>query len=520
MFNTFISLLFLAPAVLSVPLNNQSTPDVKGSSNFQDCLNTGKVPYRTQSSYDFSQYASPYNTRLPWKPAVIVLPTTAQHVSSAVICAGQASLKVQPKSGGHSYASFGLGGQDGSMVIDMEFFQNITVDSATHIASVGTGVRLGNLALGIYNQGQRALPHGTCPGVGLGGHATHGGFGYSSRNWGLTLDTIVGMDVVLANGSQVSVTNASNPDLWYALRGAASDFAIVTTFHLQTQPAPAQIVNWQYNLPNMFSSASSSANYMAHIQSFALNPTFVDRNLGLGMYMDGTTFYVSGTYFGTLQDFESRLVPELLRGLPSPIWNNTHSESWLDSLSALANYAPLQQPLTGYNQHDDFYAKSVVTPAAEPLSLAAMTSYFQYMISNGVNNMLGSGNSWFSIMNLYGGPDSQINAVPADSSAYADRSALWVMQHYTRTTNTNGQFPGNEIPFLDGLNDALEKAQSAQNGGNATFGAYQNYVDPILSASQAHSLYYGDATYQRLLGIKNSVDPGRVLMNPQSVGQS
>ncbi len=431
------------------------------------------------------------------------------------------------------------------MVIDMESFQNIAVDPATQIASIGTGVRLGNVATGIYNQGKRALPHGTCPGVGLGGHATHGGFGYSSRAWGLTLDTIVGMDAILANGTQVSITKDSNADLWFALRGAASDFAIITTFHLQTQPAPDQVVNWQYNLPNMFTSASTSANYMAHIQSFALNPQLVDRHLGLGMYIDGNTFYVSGTYFGTLSDFETRLVPELLRGLPAPVWNNTYSKSWLDSLSMLANYAPLQQPLTGYSQHDDFFAKSVVTPAADPLSLAAMTNYFAYMIANGTSSSSSSssnGNSWFSIMNLYGGPDSQINAVPIDSSAYSDRDALWVVQHYARTTSSNTgspAFPDSEVAFLDGLNTALQlqqpmappppqqpqpQPQNAGGGGQAAaaaaFRAYQNYVDPTLSATQAHSLYYGDETYARLLGIKDQVDPGRVLMNPQSVGAS
>ena len=87
------------------------------------------------------------------------------------------------------------------MVIDLEGFQEISVDPGTWIATVGGGVRLGNLALGIFNQSTpRALPHGTCPGVGLGGHATHGGYGHDSRMWGLTLDTIVGLDVVLANG--------------------------------------------------------------------------------------------------------------------------------------------------------------------------------------------------------------------------------------------------------------------------------------------------------------------------------
>ena len=100
------------------------------------------------------------------------------------------------------------------MVVDLENFQDINVDT-NGVATVGAGVRLGNLALGIYNQAQRALPHGTCPGVGIGGHFTHGGYGYDSRKWGLALDTIVGLDVVLANGSFVHTTSTAYPDLYY-----------------------------------------------------------------------------------------------------------------------------------------------------------------------------------------------------------------------------------------------------------------------------------------------------------------
>ena len=61
------------------------------------------------------------------------------------------------------------------MVIGLESFQNISVDG-TGVVTVGGGVGLGNLTLGLYKQGGRALPHGDCPGVGIGGHATHGGY--------------------------------------------------------------------------------------------------------------------------------------------------------------------------------------------------------------------------------------------------------------------------------------------------------------------------------------------------------
>lgn len=132
------------------------------------------------------------------------------------MCASNNGVKVQAKSGGHSYASYGFGGQSGSMTIDLESFQEITL-GPDFTVKVGGGVRLGNLALGIYNKNnaKRALPHGTCPGVGVGGHATHGGFGYSSRDWGLALDTITAMDVVLANGSSIHTTRTSYPDIFY-----------------------------------------------------------------------------------------------------------------------------------------------------------------------------------------------------------------------------------------------------------------------------------------------------------------
>lgn len=179
-----------------------------------DCLTQGNVPIRLISSSDFAQRSKTYNLRLQWTPAVIVLPTTVQHIQDAVVCANQNGVKVQAKSGGHSYASFSSGGQNGSMMIDLENFQEITMNDQ-FIAKVGPGVRLGNLALSIYNQHKRALSHGTCPAVGLGGHATHGGYGLVARAWGLTLDAITAMDVVLANGSSIHTTPTSYPDIYY-----------------------------------------------------------------------------------------------------------------------------------------------------------------------------------------------------------------------------------------------------------------------------------------------------------------
>jgi len=108
-------------------------------------------------------------------------------VSFSIICAAASGLKIQAKSGGHSYASFSSGGKNGSLIIDLRAFNEIELHDETGIATVGTGVRLGNLALGLFERGKRAVPHGVCPGVGIGGHFTHGGYGYPARLWGCML---------------------------------------------------------------------------------------------------------------------------------------------------------------------------------------------------------------------------------------------------------------------------------------------------------------------------------------------
>ena len=473
-----------------------------------DCLAAKNVPTVYAPSSAFGQLAEPFNLRLQYIPAVIVLPTSTQDIANAVLCAAQNNVKVQAKSGGHSYASFSSGGQDGSMVIDLENFQDISVDESG-IAQIGGGVRLGDMVLAIHNQSQRALPHGTCPGIGIGGHASHGGFGYTSRLWGITLDTIVALDVVLANGSFIHATETTYPDIYYALRGAADSFGIITTFHLQTQPSPASVVNWAYTLPGMYNSVAAPTAAFTHIQNFALNASVVDGKLGFGVHLDGQSFSISGTYLGDLETFTNAIAPALLSGLPTPSSSSIQAVDWITSLSLLASPNTLQQPTLGYNLHDDFFAKSLVVPSSAPLTTHALNSYFSYIIENGVNLP----SPWFSIINLYGGPDSKINIPSPSSSAYSDRTALWVLQHYGDTTDTADPFPPGTLNFINGLNTAIPSAMP-----DTTFGAYLNYVDPSLTAAQAHNLYYGADTYAKLLAIKQVVDPGQVFWNPQSIG--
>lgn len=144
-----------------------------------------------------------------------VFRTSVQDVQVAVKCGASTQTPVVARSGGHSYAAYGLGGQDGSLVIDLAALKSITFANDNQQATVQTGNRLGDVGVSLWNNGQKALPHGTCPNVGSGGHTSYGGYGFFSRVGGLLLDRVASAEVVLANGTVVTASKDSNTDLFW-----------------------------------------------------------------------------------------------------------------------------------------------------------------------------------------------------------------------------------------------------------------------------------------------------------------
>jgi hypothetical protein len=125
-----------------------------------------------------------------------------------------------------------------------------------------------------------------------------------------------------------------------------------------------------------------------------------------------------------LDHFNSVTFPKLLAPFPTPVSSSVTPFGWIDALNNIAGGETLEEPLYGYDAHDTFYAKSVVTKNDMPLTEDQLTSFWSYVINQGSN----APSPWFSIINLYGGPGSQINVPSPNSSAYSDRDALWVLQ--------------------------------------------------------------------------------------------
>ncbi len=160
-------------------------------------------------------------------PALIVQPSGAADVASAVTFARDNDLLVAVKCGGHSFS--GKSTCDGGMQIDLSLMRGARVDRANKRAYVAGGSLLGDLD-------HEAMAHGlvttagTVSHTGVGGLSLGGGFGRLARKHGLTLDNIKSVDIVTADGKLRHASADENPDLFWGVRGGGGNFGVVTNF--------------------------------------------------------------------------------------------------------------------------------------------------------------------------------------------------------------------------------------------------------------------------------------------------
>lgn len=148
--------------------------------------------------------------------------------------------------------------------------------------------------------------------VGVGGHTAYGGFGLYGRKAGLLLDRAVAAEVVLANGTIITASSTASPDLFFALRGAAPSYGIVTAWTYRTDPAPTSLINYEIDFPNGKTNLTHSVQILQAFRNFAIsNP---DPNLSALLpigFTDSThlNMMVFGTYYGTTAQFETAIAP-------------------------------------------------------------------------------------------------------------------------------------------------------------------------------------------------------------------
>jgi hypothetical protein len=188
----------------------------------------GDLVLRDDPRYDDARRI--WNGSIDRRPALIARCTGVADVIASVRFARQTGIDVAVRSGGHSFP--GLSTADDALVIDLGPMKGIRVDPQTRKARAQAGVLLGEFDRETQLFGL-ATPAGIVTHTGLAGLTLGGGIGWIMRKFGLTVDNLLSVDVVTADGEFVTASDDENPDLFWGIRGAGSNFGIVTDFEFR-----------------------------------------------------------------------------------------------------------------------------------------------------------------------------------------------------------------------------------------------------------------------------------------------
>jgi FAD/FMN-containing dehydrogenase len=182
---------------------------------------------------DYVQACRVYNGMINKQPALIACCVDVADVIAAVNFAREHQLTLAVRGGGHSGP--GLGTCDDGLVIDLSDMKGIRVDPAARTARVEGGCTWGDVDHATHPFGL-TTPSGFISTTGVGGLTLGGGIGYLARSLGLTIDNLLGVDMVLADGSFVTASAQDHADLFWAVRGGGGNFGVVTSFLFQLHP--------------------------------------------------------------------------------------------------------------------------------------------------------------------------------------------------------------------------------------------------------------------------------------------
>jgi hypothetical protein len=172
-------------------------------------------------------------------PALVARCTGAADVMHAVDFARDHGLLVSVKGGGHNVA--GNATNDGGLVIDLSLMRGVHVDAKARIAHVQGGATWGDLDRETQVFGL-ATPGGVVSTTGIAGLTLHGGMGHLRSKYGLSLDNLLSVDIVLADGQLRTASATENEDLFWAVRGAGSNFGVITSFEFRLHPVGPMVM--------------------------------------------------------------------------------------------------------------------------------------------------------------------------------------------------------------------------------------------------------------------------------------
>jgi FAD/FMN-containing dehydrogenase len=431
---------------------------------------TGRVIWPSDPAYDEARQS--FNARFSRFPAAVVVCDNTDDVRNAVRWARQEEIPLRARSGGHSYEGFSV--VDGGLVIDVGGLNEVVVDASRGEAIVGAGVRLLDCYRRLWDHGV-TIPGGTCPGVGIAGLTLGGGIGFLSRQYGLTCDNLLAVELVDADGHVLRASESEHADLFWALRGGGGgNFGIATAFTFRVHPISDVVVctvTWPWD---------DAAEVLDAWQRWAPG---VDERLTVGFVVPDQSEGVvvaSGQFTGSAAELPPLLEPLLRAGRPSsPVIQS------VPFITAAEQFAG--PPAT----HSTF--KNTGAFVYEPWSDEAITTFVEQMRASPTTaNVVG----FFP----WGGA---IAAIDPAASAMVHRRALFDVQYQAYWHDAADEEA--DVAWGRTIRTAML---------TSTSGDYVNYIDADIA--DWATAYYG-TNLARLRQVKVEYDPDDVFDGPQSI---
>jgi FAD/FMN-containing dehydrogenase len=435
----------------------------------------------------FANAALPNNLQFEAvRPQAIAYCRTAQMVAEVVLWCRDNAVPFAIRGGGHSYAGYST---SAGLVIDMAEMDDIALDPATNIATIGAGA----INVAIYDAldaAGRTITHGRCPTVGVSGFLLGGGIGFNMRRFGMGCDHVISAEIVTADGQILQLSETENTDLFWAVRGGAGgNFGVMTKWQVQTHPADEKLtvfrMVWRDNVldvaTKLFETLDAApVSIGTRVSLGALNQTMANRGRQVPLTL-------LGQFAGTKDAFLELMQPVLAIGA--------------------ADFEAIEED--AYWPAQDFLADEGEPAFYRERSTFHMSSPERAFLETAIEKMAnwpGTGSSGNLVFFQTGG---QVNAVSSDATAFVHRNSHWLS-----TANLSWSEDDATKPAIVDAACAWQDDLYALVTSTDTQGAFQNFPDASLS--DWRSRYYGE-NLARLEAVKASVDPEKLFRFAQAL---